>query len=182
MLIKDIGNGYKVTNTGVIIGKRGKALKPYKGNHGYLSVHLYTENGREPWLVHRLVAMHFCEGYKEGLQVNHKDADRHNNNADNLEWVTLLENLEEARERNGDNTHIARARLAEVSKKAIKQLDLEGNLIKEYKSPTDLCKELGWAEYRRGKISEVAHGKRPQAFGFRFEWSDPKQASRSCSK
>ena len=36
--------------------------------------------------VHRLVAIAFVPGYKEGLIVNHKDENPSNNQADNLEW------------------------------------------------------------------------------------------------
>jgi len=43
--------------------------------------------------VHRLVAKAFCEGYQEGLHVNHKDSNPQNNNHYNLEWVTHRENM-----------------------------------------------------------------------------------------
>ena len=36
--------------------------------------------------IHRLVAIAFVPGYKEGLIVNHKDENPSNNQADNLEW------------------------------------------------------------------------------------------------
>ena len=41
---------------------------------------------------HKQVALAFCPGWKEGLQVNHKDGNKHNNRATNLEWVTASEN------------------------------------------------------------------------------------------
>ena len=44
------------------------------------------------FFVHRLVAYHFCEGYSKELVVNHKDGNKQNNRADNLEWVTRSEN------------------------------------------------------------------------------------------
>ncbi len=42
--------------------------------------------------VHRLVAQYFCDGYAEGLVVNHIDGDKTNNRSSNLEWVTRSEN------------------------------------------------------------------------------------------
>ena len=55
--------------------------------YSYVSIkdHTYT--------VHRLVARAFlADTYREGLVVNHKDGNRHNNNVDNLEWCTQAEN------------------------------------------------------------------------------------------
>lgn len=43
--------------------------------------------------VHRLVALAWCEGHSaERWMVNHKDGNKHNYHADNLEWVTPSEN------------------------------------------------------------------------------------------
>lgn len=45
------------------------------------------------YAVHKLVARTFLpDTYKEGLVVNHKDGNRHNNCVDNLEWCTQGEN------------------------------------------------------------------------------------------
>lgn len=43
--------------------------------------------------VHNLVAIHFCDGRKPGLQVNHIDGDKLNNRHTNLEWCTCAENM-----------------------------------------------------------------------------------------
>ena len=58
---------------------------------GYKRVTLYTPV-KKRFFVHRLVAYHFCEGYKEELVVNHKDGNKQNNHYLNLEWVTKPEN------------------------------------------------------------------------------------------
>lgn len=46
--------------------------------------------------VHRLVARAFCKGYEDGKEVNHKDFNKQNNRAENLEWVTHMENMQHA--------------------------------------------------------------------------------------
>jgi hypothetical protein len=42
--------------------------------------------------IHRLVAAEFLGTCPKGIQVNHKDGDRLNNHASNLEYVTPSEN------------------------------------------------------------------------------------------
>ena len=60
-------------------------------NLGYKRVILYTPI-KKRFFIHRLVALHFCEGYAENLIVNHKDGNKQNNKAENLEWVTHSQN------------------------------------------------------------------------------------------
>ena len=54
-------------------------------------------NGKRVGLaVHTAVARTFCKGYSPNLQVNHKNGDKSNNAANNLEWVTPFENTHHA--------------------------------------------------------------------------------------
>jgi hypothetical protein len=46
--------------------------------------------------IHRLVALAFCPKSEGKDVVNHKDGNRDNNRADNLEWVTQAENVQHA--------------------------------------------------------------------------------------
>ena len=61
----------------------------------YMTVNLCVNNKRSTKLVHRLVAMAFF-GSNDGLTVNHIDGDRLNNKLDNLEFITLQENIDHA--------------------------------------------------------------------------------------
>lgn len=58
---------------------------------GYQRVFLYVPI-KKRFFVHRLVAAHFVDGFEKGLVVNHKDGNKRNNKADNLEWVTRSQN------------------------------------------------------------------------------------------
>lgn len=82
---------------------RERILKPawtgYRKDHsdGYLYVNLHSgHNQQKPGHVHRLVAEAFVEKVEGKDVVNHKDCDRTNNRADNLEWCTILENTRHA--------------------------------------------------------------------------------------
>ena len=80
---------YEVSNLGRVRHARRKmVLKMQNNRNGYLG--LDTKQGY--LYPHKQVALAFCPGWKEGLQVNHKDGNKHNNRATNLEWVTPSEN------------------------------------------------------------------------------------------
>lgn len=104
-------NIYKVSNLGRVkrlaksfIRKDGKPFtlkekvltpNPIKG--GYYQYKL-TKNGKEKSLLrHRLVCRAFHGPAPKGKNfVNHKDTDKENNRADNLEWCSFQENMNHA--------------------------------------------------------------------------------------
>lgn len=65
-------------------------LKPHHAARGYLTVTLCPGNKRH--LLHRLVAQAFVLNPLNKPFVHHKDDNPLNCKADNLEWVTALEN------------------------------------------------------------------------------------------
>lgn len=70
----------------------GQIMKSRRDRGGYVRINLTLDKVKTTHKVHRLVAAAFVPGYAEDLQVNHKDADKTNNCADNLEWVTAKGN------------------------------------------------------------------------------------------
>lgn len=63
----------------------------------YAILGLVDDNGRSRMKsVHRLVAEAFIENPEKKRTVNHKDGDKHNNVASNLEWATYQENSQHA--------------------------------------------------------------------------------------
>ena len=77
---------------------QGKILKPVMTKSGYVNVPLVTGNDetRVTKRVHRLVADAFCKNPDDKDEINHKDGNKENNRAENLEWVTRSENEQHA--------------------------------------------------------------------------------------
>jgi NUMOD4 motif/HNH endonuclease len=69
----------------------GRMLTPAQEAKGYLFVHLYKNGSRRHAKVHHLVANAFLARSDKPV-VNHKDFNKKNNAATNLEWATPKEN------------------------------------------------------------------------------------------
>lgn len=87
---KDISGypNYQISNLGRVWSKKRQIyLKQFKNNSGYSQVALYAINGKcKKELVHRLVALTFIDNPNNYPCVNHKDENKDNNTASNLEW------------------------------------------------------------------------------------------------
>ena len=73
--------------------RKGRVLQQTLLPCGYLEVSFWVNNKGKHKRVHRLVADAFCEKRAECEEVNHKDGNKLNNAADNLEWCTKSENM-----------------------------------------------------------------------------------------
>lgn len=80
-----------------------KEIKYSQSPEGYYYCNLRGRGFSERWMVHRLVAMLWhSDTFNPKLTVNHIDHQKGNNHADNLEWVTLEDNIKDQNE-NGLN-------------------------------------------------------------------------------
>lgn len=99
---------YQVSSYGKIKNiKRNKIKKQTINDDGYCVIKLSKKNKKKVFLVHRIVAETFlnCNDFKyidgeyidefnkKKLVINHKDENKINNNADNLEWCTNKYNI-----------------------------------------------------------------------------------------
>ena len=87
---------YEVSDQGRVkslkYGKE-KILKPRKTTWGYLLVSLCKDGHTKQTYVHRIVSEAFIPN-PQGLEtVNHKDEDKTNNFASNLEWMSQEDNV-----------------------------------------------------------------------------------------
>ncbi len=111
----EYGGKYLVDRYGCVWNTRTLSRQTGRINSsGYYLVNLGKSHANV--YLHRLVAEHFCKipdellaaGYtKDTLIVNHIDANKLNDNATNLEWVTHLGNMEHARTHNLFRTGIS---------------------------------------------------------------------------
>lgn len=135
---KDISGfeNYQISNYGNVkslnYGRTGKSklLKPTVSGKGYLQVRLYKSGKLTALMVHRLVAMEFIPNSNNWKQINHKDENKFNNNANNLEWCDNQYN----NTYNGKHNKIA---------KAVIQRSKAGNEIARYKSIREAERKTG---------------------------------------
>ena len=84
----------KIRSNGRKDNRKGKLLKPATDKDGYLRITLTNNGKRKSYYVHRLVARAYLKDYNEKLQVNHINGIKDDNRAENLEMVTLQENIQ----------------------------------------------------------------------------------------
>lgn len=80
-------------SNGVIQHRKERIKTPTINPDGYMVVGLCKDTKQIKRPVHRLVADAFIPGWFDGAEVNHKDFDRKNNCAENLEWVSHQDNI-----------------------------------------------------------------------------------------
>ena len=144
---------------------KGQLLKQTSIN-GYKRVTIYYGNrdAKKQIFVHRLVAECFIDNPNKYPYVNHKDENKTNNNADNLEWCTAKynSNYGTAIERRVKNQNWDS--IADKQSKPIIQKDLKGKVIKTYKSMMDAERQ----GYRSSGISKCCNGYLKTYRGYRW--------------
>lgn len=122
-----------------LIARDGEAINPHRRKQK-ATIHINQDGypcygGGVP--VHMYVAYGWVDGWFEGAEINHKDFNRMNYNADNLEWVTHQENIKHssnnnpnwAKSKQGINN--GRATFTEEKVREIRRLYDEGYSVAE---------------------------------------------------
>lgn len=137
-----------------------------KTGYEAVCVSLGNRNKKKIIRIHVAVACMFVEGRKDNLVVNHKDANKLNNNSYNLEWVTRKKNVQHAKD-NG--------LLYNPNKKPIKQIDIKTNeVINIFKSISEAVKYITNKQENLSKnlydTLENRNGRNGYAYGYKWEY------------
>lgn len=132
--------------------RKSQILKGKKDKDGYIEVCLWKNAKSKYFRLHRLVALAFLPNPNNLPIVNHKNEIKDDNRVENLEFCsvqynTLYGNCIEKR--------------SNKKKKKIQQLDLEGNIIRNWNSILEAQNELNL-----NHISDCCNGKRKTCGGY----------------
>ena len=123
---------------------------------GYLRVSLSDgHRNYKHYEVHRLVALHFVPGYKEGLVVNHKNEKKTDNRAENLEWCTYQYNLNYSD-------------VVAWKRKPVYQYTMDGDFIAKHKCCADVEKMMG--TYQGAMVHVMYESKTGAWKGYRWSF------------
>lgn len=89
----EVSDQGRVKSLGNNKSRKEKILKPQKYSCGYFLVRLCKDGVVKQCLIHRLVAEAFIPNPNNLETVNHKDENKLNNAAGNLEWMSREDNV-----------------------------------------------------------------------------------------
>lgn len=136
-----------------------RIIKPTVCRNGYLELQASRKGKKKVFLLHRLVAMLFIENPDNLPEVNHKDENRINCSAKNLEWCTSKYNA---------NYGTRNERCAAPQRRPVKQYTKEGKLIREWKSIKDASRECNFDD---SAIIRCCKGKQKTSYGFVWQYA-----------
>ena len=157
--------GRTVSSLGRVTSKRGVIGRGCLAPDGYYNTTVSTPLGSVRAPVHRLVALAFLEPPESDarVKINHKDLDKSNNRADNLEWVSHAENMAHF------HANAAYVR-ANGSKPVFSRRHGHSGKWKWHPSMNSAARDLG---LHVGSISKHTHGAIRHTGGYEFKLASP---------
>lgn len=150
---------YSISSKGRVRNDRTNLLLKGSLACGYLKVRLSYQGKIIDKLVHHLVYLNFngLNEIPQGKVIDHIDGNKNNNNLENLQLVSLSENVKNAFYKTKTNSSI----------REVIQMDLQGNQLNIFPS----CSEAGRVlNLDRSSISKVCRGVVKTCGGFRFKY------------
>lgn len=115
---------------------------------GYVRAQLHNGVKRKI-LVHLLVADAFLPPKPDGHEINHKDGNKANNRADNLEWSTKSDNIHHSYK-------VIGRKQPDFYKRRVQMFSKDGILLAEYESLKEASESVGIS---KGTICSACRGK-----------------------
>lgn len=180
--IDGYNGAYLVSNYGRILSnnlyahKQPRILSTPNHSSGYKHVALSSNGKSKLYLVHRLVAEAFLENPNGYEFVNHKDENKANNRADNLEWCTKSYNATYSLELHPERkTAYARffggkrfnGKPPKHTEKVL-QYSKSGELLNEFSDVVDANAKTG---IKNCAIIACCKGKQKTAFGYIWKFA-----------
>lgn len=132
---------YQISSLGRLKNRHGRILNGNINDYGYLRAILCDGKGHRKYIqIHRLVAQAFIPNPDNKPQVNHIDENKINNVVENLEWVTVKENINWGTSLQRRAEH---QKITQKSKKTVYQYDKEYNLVTTYISCHEASRVCG---------------------------------------
>lgn len=163
---------YQVSNFGRVkslnyYGSKGSEhiISTTKTRDGYERVRLFSNRKTKYARINRLVWEAFVGPIPEGIQINHIDENKSNNNLLNLNLMSPMENT-------NWGTGIQRRAETQTNKnksKAVRKYTLDWVFIKEYPSTMEVQRIEGYANTH---ISDACNGKSKTAYGYKWKYVD----------
>ena len=135
----------KVNRNGVVQNRKERIMSKRPNSDGYYIAKLNLNKVSKSIPIHRLVAQAFVPNPSNLPEVNHKDFNRQNNSADNLEWCTHDDNVKYS------------AKLGRYPKRYGSQNPNYGNHIlhQRYISDSELCKLQSRKKDKNGMAKKI---------------------------
>ena len=131
-----------IAKGGRCYNRRESILTARKFQKGYLGVGLYNGSGiRRMFQIHRLVAQAFIPNPQNFPQVNHKNENKKDNRAENLEWCTGSYNMNYGSRKEKAIASIRKSR--GTANRKVVQMTLEGKEIARYNIPSEASRATG---------------------------------------
>jgi hypothetical protein len=158
-LVSDLGR-VKSLSRDYKYGSHDDVILKTNDRRGYEGVTLFDNGKRYYKAVHRLVAEAFIPNPDNKPCINHKDENRKNNRANNLEWCTYSEN---------SNYGNCRKKISNRVSRRVYQLSKDGEIIKVWDSMSKASESLG---VHLSEISKCCKNHKFTAGGFRWRKED----------
>lgn len=154
---------YYISAFGEVYSARSNKILKKNLRNGYYYVTLYDDKSKVHKYIHRLVAENFISNKESYPMINHKDENKLNNEANNLEWCTSEYNVNygNGNQRRGKNSGIKHRKPVIAYKNG--QTVLAGSI-------NELSEKI---KSRPSGISAVLHNKQKTTRGYDIYFYNP---------